>query len=521
MRGVLRTAVVLLLGAGLVVGAVRLPDLHARLAGSGDGSTSQAAETAAARPVSRSTVVCPGPESVGVKRVDSSVASAPTTISAASPPSDLLASALSAAHVSTVGGTAIGQVDATALGGSGPLDFAPLSTSGSGSTQTTQPRSVLVSGVATLAPGLAAGQVTLLTAGDLRGLSTVACQQPSPETWLVGGAGTTGHRGRVILTNPTPNPVTVNLSVFGAKGPVTTTAARGIVVKAHKRVVVLLQALAPGEASPVVHVQASGGVISAVLNDTWLDNTTPAGADDAVGTMPGTHLVVPGVVGSVTPGNVVLRVAAMSQPATVHLRVLGAAGPTAAPVDNGQVEVRANTTKDIALTGLPAGYDALELTATAPVVAGAQLRTGLPTAGAKRDLAWTAAEPALSGLAGVPLGPVAAPWAHALALTAATEDSVVDVDFVAADGSRSTQQVTVSAGTTVTVPVPGTIPGGTGATPGTPNPPVSVWLRPSSGAVAAALATAYTDAAGQLLSMAPLVATPLTFTPVAVHPLGG
>jgi hypothetical protein len=520
VRAVLRTAVVLLLGAGLVVGAVRLPDLHARMAGAGSGVTAAAAETPAARSVTSSTLVCPGPESVGVKRVDTNTATTPTTVTTASPPADLLTTALSTAHATLAPGlTGAGSVNATALGGSGPLAFSPLATAGAASTQTTLPRSILLSGHGTLAPGLAAAQVSLQTSGDLRGLSTLACQQPSAQTWLVGGAGTTGHRGRVILSNPTPNPVTVNLTVYGAKGQLTSTAARGIVVKAHKRTVVLLDAIAHGEASPVVHVMASGGVISAVLSDTWLDQTTPAGSDDAAGTMPGRHLVIPGVVGSTTPGSALLRLAATDRAATVQLRVLGPTGPVAASVENGQVQVPAGTVKDIDLAGLPVGYDGLELTSTAPVVAGVQVRSGAK--GAQRDLAWTAAEPAVQNLVGVPLGVLAAPWTTALALTAATGDAEVDLVYVAADGTESTQPVAVPAGTTKEIVVPAVMPGAATTTGTTGPAPVSVWIRPRSGAVTAALATSYADAAGPLLSVAPLVDTPLTFTPVAVHPLGG
>jgi PKD repeat protein len=526
MRAVFRTAVVLLLGTGLVVGAVRLPDLHARLAGAGSGVTAAAAETPAARSVTSSALVCPGPESVGVKRVDTSTATAPTTVTAVSPPIDLLATALSSAHATLApSATAAGSVNATGLGGSGQLAFTPLGAPGVAATQTTLPRSILLSGHGTLAPGLAATQVSLQTSGDLRGLSTLACQQPSAQTWLVGGAGTTGHRGRVILGNPTPNAVTVNLTVYGAKGQLTSTAARGIVVKPHKRTVVLLDAIAHGEASPVVHVMASGGVISAVLSDTWLDQTTPAGSDDAAGTMPGRHLVIPGVLGSTTPGSAVLRLAATDRAATVHLRVLGPTGPAPASVDNGQVQVAAGTVKDVDLAGLPVGYDGLELTATAPVVAGVQLRSGLATPGAERDLAWSAAQPAVQGLVGVPLGVVAPPWTQALALTAATGDAEVDLVYVAADGTESTQPVTVPAGTTKEIVVPAVLPAtttGTTTATGTTTPaPVSVWIRPRSGAVTAALATSYADAAGPLLSVAPLADTPLTFTPVAVHPLAG
>ena len=346
----------------------------------------------------------------------------------------------------------------------------------------------------------------------------MACQQPTAQTWLVGGAGTTGHRGRVILSNPTPTPVTVNLSVYGAKGELVSPAARGIVVKAHGRSVVLLDAIAHGEVSPVVHVVASGGVISAVLSDTWLDHTTPAGSDDAVGTTPGRRLVIPGVLGSAAPGSATLRVAATDSAATVHLRVLGPAGPTETSLPGGQVEVAAHTVRDVDLAQLPVGYDGIELTSTAPVVAGVRLSSGLGLPGAKRDLAWTAAEPALHGLSGVPLGPLTAPWSHALTLTAATGDATLELVYVAADGSESTQPVAVPAGTTLTVPTPLTMPRGT---PASTAAPVTVWLQPRTGAVSAAFTTSYADPNGPLLSVAPLVDLPLAYTPVTVRPLGG
>jgi hypothetical protein len=522
MRAVLRTAVVLALGAGLVVGAVRLPDLHARMAGAGSAEPARAAQSPAARAVTRAAVVCPGPESVGVKRIDTTTAVAPSMVRVASPPTDLLSPVLGPG-----GGSTSASITAKAMSGTA-LTFEPMSAPGAASVQTSAAQSVLLSGNGSLAPALSATQTSLITNGDLRGLSTVVCQQPSPQTWLVGGAGTAGHRSRVILSNPTPNAVTVNLDVYGAKGEIASTAARGIVVKAGRRAVVLLDSIAHGEASPVVHVMASGGVIAATLNDTWLSSTTPAGSDDAAGTTAGTHLVVPGVTGSTAPGSAVLRVMATDSATTVRLRVLGASGPTAASVANGEVQLAAHTVKDINLTGLPVGYSGLELTSTAPVVAGVRLRNGQPVPGLKRDLAWTAAEPALTpatGLTGVPLGSVTPPWSSGLALTAATEDATVDLVYVGADGSEATQQVTVSAGTTSTIAVPATLaavpttPAGASGAPATA--PVSVWLRPRTGSVVAALTTHYADPAGGLISVAPLVATPVQFTPVAVHPLSG
>jgi hypothetical protein len=72
----------------------------------------------------------------------------------------------------------------------------------------------------------------------------------------------------------------------------------------------------------------------------------------------------------------------------------------------------------------------------------------------------------------------------------------------------------------LTVPVPLTMPT-TPPTPASTLSPVSVWLRPHTGAVSAAFTSAYADPNGSLLSVAPLVDLPLAYTPVTVRPLGG
>lgn len=495
MRALIRTVLVAGLGVGLVLGAYRYPDLRWHMAGSGAQATTG---PDVSRAVTRSTLICPGPETVGVKGVDATTAVAPTVVRVASPPHDLLGP--------TTAGAA-GSVAAGAIGGSGALAFPGFTGPGVVTTQTNEARSILLSGKGSLAPGLAAAQSTLVITGDQRGLSTSSCQAPSAETWLVGGGGEPGRRGRVVLTNPSPNGVTVDLEVYGAKGEVRSTAARGIVVPARTRTVVLLDAIAPGERSPVIHVVASGGLVAASLNDTWLDGTTPVGADDVVGTTPGTRLVVAGVTASGGAGSLVLRVGALDREAVVRLRLLGVEGPIAAPVNNGVVRVKAHRVRDVDLSAIPPGDYGIELTANVPVVAGAELRPPAASGTARRDLSWTAAEPSVQTLAGVPLGSTVAPWAFRLLLSASARDAQVDVVTVAADGTQAEQPVTVAAGTTVAVPMKA--------------PAVSAWLRVRSGAVAAALATTYADPTGVMQSVAPLTATVLRTAPVSVHPLGG
>jgi hypothetical protein len=506
MRSLVRVVIVLALGTGLVLGARQLPDLRYRAAGvtaNADGTATGV--SSAAKPVTRSALVCPGPETVGVKGVDAKTAVAPTTIRVAAPPTDLLSGTLGPAASTS----SSGSVEASVIGGSGKaaaLGFTSLVAPGTASAQTSTARSLLLTGQGALAPGLAAAQTTLVTTGDQRGLSMSACQAPSAETWLVGGGGEAGRRGRVVLTNPSPSGVTVDLQVFGAKGPVHSAAARGIVVGAHQRTVVLLDAIAPGEKSPVVHVVASGGLVSASLNDSWLDGTTPVGADDVVGTAPSGRLVIPGVLASGPDGGTTLRIAATDRQAVVRVRLLGADGPTAAPVNNGVVRVGAHRVKDIDLSAVPPGFYGIELNSDRPVVAGAELRPPAGASSSKRDLMWTSAQPAITDLAGFPLGDNVAPWAKGIALTAPSQDASLDLVFVAADGTPTTEPVTVAAGTTKTLALS--------------KPAASIWLQVHTGAVSVAVTASYADPAGALRAVAPITNATLRTTSVTVHPLG-
>ncbi len=144
---------------------------------------------------------------------------------------------------------------------------------------------------------LAAAQVTLARAGDLRGLVTGACPTAVTDAWLVGGGTVPGRRGRLLLANPTPAPAVVDVFVSGPSGPVPLPTARGLVVAPGRVRAVLLDALAPGLERLAVHVVARSGRIAPVLHDSYLRGATPAGVDDVVAAAaPSRHAVVPGVV---------------------------------------------------------------------------------------------------------------------------------------------------------------------------------------------------------------------------------
>src|SRR5699024_2841275 len=105
----------------------------------------------------------------------------------------------------------------------------------------------------------------------------------------------------------------------------------GIVVPPSGRQVVLLDAMAPGEAQPVVHVTTTGGPVVAALGDRWLEGTIDRGAEVTTpAAPPATSLVIPAVPAPrpETADGATVRVAAPGQEAAVvQLRALTADGP--------------------------------------------------------------------------------------------------------------------------------------------------------------------------------------------------
>ena len=136
-------------------------------------------------------------------------------------------------------------------------------------------QSALVAGDGAIAPGTVATQRSWVKSGDDHGLFTAACMPAAASSWLIGGGAQPGRRERLVLTNPGPNPVTVDLTVLGVNGPIQSPNGHGLVVGPYSRTVILLDAIAGSEPSPVVQVNAQGGEVAAVLSDTWLDGVIP------------------------------------------------------------------------------------------------------------------------------------------------------------------------------------------------------------------------------------------------------
>ena len=490
VMGIARAALAAAAGAGLVVAANAVPGALA-LGPAGETDRAVAGRTAAVRGAA---LVCPGPERMGTPGIPD-VRTVASVAATAAP-----LRALTGLKLPSEAGSL--TISGMPSGGSS----APVTERGKGTTRDfAAAGAATVSGTGSLAPGLAATQSWYVGDGERRSFGTVACGQAVADAWLVGGGGAPGRQERLVLTNPGGNAVTVDLTLHGAKGPVASPSGKGIVVPGRGRVSFLLDSISGAEASPAVHVVATGGLVHTVLNDSWLDGTVSAGADDAVpAAPPSRRQVIPGVA---VDGRALLRVAVPGDgEAVVQVRVLTEKGPRALPRDS-VVRVAGGSTRDVDLSGLATGVYGVEVRADKPVVAGAlvQRRDGSKAG----DYALTTSTPPITGVAGVPLADPngAADVGRALLLHSTAEPVNVEVVTTDVSGKAASQRLTVPADSSVIVRV-------TDAT--------SAWVHRLSGKgqLRAALGSQIGSAANGLVAVMPLRDAPLRTTSVGLREAG-
>jgi hypothetical protein len=486
--GLVRTSLVALAGAGLVVGATHSAGALAL----GSGAGTDPATAGASNPVRSSSLVCPGPELKGVQGVDD--AAVPVRVAAAAAPLRALTGSKPAP---APGKLSLSRMPSGALG-------APVTARGATlSADQATAAGVLVSGTESMAAGVAAAQSWLVPSGDLRSLGGAACGQPGAEFWILAGGGDPGRQERLVLTNPGGNPVTVDATLHGADGAVSSPNGKGILVPAHGRTAFLLDSISGDLASPVVHLVAEGGVVGAVVNDSWLDGTRAAGSDDAVPTaLPSRDQVIPAV--SVT-GRSVLRVAVPGNAeAVVQARVLTAQGARALP-GGGVIRINGGAVRDIDLSKLPPSNVGIQVRADVPVVAAAMVTRANPAK--PGDLAWASSTPPITGVAGMPIvapGAASAGVQRLLSLTSSGDTAGVEVVTVDAKGVETSRrpQLGVDASSTIDI---------TGAG--------SVWVHRVSGngQLRAGVISLLHDDQGLLISIAPLRDTVLSTTSVGLR----
>lgn len=280
----------------------------------------------------------------------------------------------------------------------------------------------------------ATGSATV-AADDLSGFAASPCRPPLAESWLVGGATTTGSSDIVVLGNPGAVAATVQLTVYGAAGPALPPGGE-LVVPAGAQRILPLAGLALGEESPVIRVSATGAPVTAVLQTSLTRTLLPGGLDQVTAiAAPETELVIPGVsVPFADPPEgsaaTVLRLLAPSDDttATVTVAPTGTAQPSGEPL---VVDLEAGLPLNLELGGLGAREYTVEVEAAAPIVGAVWQTTGFAEGA---DFAWYTPAPEVSvpSLFATPSGP-----SPSLSVVNTSDaEAVVTVD--ALDGSSST-----------------------------------------------------------------------------------
>ncbi|MCY1157765.1 MAG: hypothetical protein MOP51_786 [Citricoccus sp.] len=225
--------------------------------------------------------------------------------------------------------------------------------------------------------------------GDLAGTDATSCIPPAHEHWLTGAATTVGTTAVLVLSNPSASASTVDVSLYGAEGPVEAAGTAGIVLAPGQTRSLVLGGLAPGEQHLAVRVSAQGGGVGAFIQQNRLFGLVPGGVDVIQPTAaPAPRTVMPGVAVP-SPRTVrgiarqdgyegvgpAVTIVAPSIAATAEVSVSGPEGPVELPGD-GVVRVGAGSTVRVPLTGLDAGTYTVAVSADAPVTASAQGQSG-------------------------------------------------------------------------------------------------------------------------------------------------
>ena len=272
-------------------------------------------------------------------------------------------------------------------------------------------------------------------ADDLVGYAAAPCHPPLMESWIVGGATTTGSADILLLGNPGVVPAVVQLTVYGTSGPVVPPGGE-LLVPPGTQQAVAIAGLALGEDSPVIRVSATGAPVTATLQASITRTLVPGGVD-VVGAVeaPEPTLIIPGVSvvepdGPAIDASTVLRLLSPSGDASATVRAI----PTGAPAGAGEpivVPLTAGLPVDVDLGGLdPREYTVL-VEADAPLVGGVWQTTGFAE---DADFAWYTPAPDITvpSLFATPAGP-------SPALTVVNPNGeAIDVTVDATDGSSST-----------------------------------------------------------------------------------
>ena len=363
--------------------------------------------------------------------------------------------------------------------------------------------SVVGRGEGALAPGFSVTQTERTVDGAGRGIASTTSLPTGADFWFVGAASGVGQRAVLVLTNPEGATASVDVDLYGPKGPVDAPSARGVQVDPRSRTELRLDQLAPGLPVVAVHVKVTSGRLSAAMTETDVDGRQPRGTDWIPSALaPSTQVIVPGVpaVAKGRESKVRLDVVAPGESDAVVKLSLATSDGVFTPAGKDILEVSAGSVASFDLTDVLRGQAAaLLLESDVPITAGAKVVLRRPDF--YGDVLFLAASEPLTAAAVVPENETTQDLSTRLVLTAPAGAATVEVS---AFNASNTQVATVSiaAGTTTvfTVKPP----------KGQPRYGLVVTPQPGSGPVVGVRLIDEEGARGPLVSALPLRAARLT-----------
>ena len=294
---------------------------------------------------------------------------------------------------------------------------------------------------------VAAAQSVSVSSEDLAGFAASACRPPSLDSWLVGGAGTTGSNDIVLVANPGAVAASVTFTEFGSQGLAPRVSE--LVVQPGTQAAVPLVGSAAGEPSPVVEVTSTGAPVRAALQSSLIRTLDPVGVDtqDAVPqprtdfSLLGVRALVPSADDDATTA---VRLLAPHEGATVTLQPRSAADGSAVGAPK-KVKLTAGQVGSVDFSSLKPGLYGIDITSTAPVVAAARQTTGVAKGS---DFAWMTPAPDITGTTTFAVAAGPSPQLHVQ--NASAQDVAVELAPVSGGAS---QKLTLKTGEAVTVPL--------------------------------------------------------------------
>lgn len=327
-------------------------------------------------------------------------------------------------------------------------------------------------------PLLSASQTQSVDRGDLVGFAAAECREASGDSWLVGGATTTGRTTLVTMSNPGEVIATVDLTIYTESGEVTAAGTDGIVVPPGGQRILSLAGFAPDAVAPVVRVQSRGSLVVAALQQSIVRTLEPGGVDvvGAVGT-PRKTSVIPGIVlaspetiaahsnasGYDDLGSVLRFLVPGTADAHAKLTIIPESAPGAESASDSSeakpttvnVTLDGGKVSETSLGDFDAGTYTIAIDADVPVLAAARASrySDVASGTAAVDFAWFSAAPQLEKRALVAVGQGPSPVLH-LANRADAETKVTIKQSAPSTGqpSGAGQVITIPAGGAVAVP---------------------------------------------------------------------